>query len=76
MANPADHMEAPPLLPINSLVRPNGLPILLPRNLAVLDIPSNLPKFWGTKDEDSRHIEKYIERLASSLIMNLGYWLV
>src|ERR1700737_3914730 len=31
----------------------------------------------GPKDEDpSRHMERYIERLASSLITNPGYWLV
>ena len=77
MANPPDHREPPSLPPINSLVRPRGLPILLPRNLVVLDIPSKQPKFWGTKDEDPfRHMKKYIERLASSLIINLGYWLV
>ena len=40
-------------------------------------MPSHLPKFYGTKDEDpSRHMEWYIERLASSLVINPGYWLV
>ena len=68
----------PPLgEPIDSLVIPRGLPILVPRDLAALDMPSNLPKFWGTNDEDpSRHMERYIERLASSLITNPGYCLV
>ena len=78
------NMDAPPpppdppvVEPIDPLVRPKGLPILVPRDLAELDMPSNLPKFWGTKDEDpSRHMERYIERLASSLITNPGYCLV
>ena len=40
-------------------------------------MPSNLPKFWGTKDEDpSRHMERYIERLTSSLITDPGHYFV
>lgn len=36
-----------------------------------------MPKFWDTNDEDpSRHMERYIERLASSLIINPGYCLM
>ena len=47
-------------------------PLVRPR-----DMPSNLPKFWGTKDEDPlRHMERYIERLASSFITNPCYCLV
>ena len=50
---------------------------MVPQNLAAVDMPSHLPKFYGTKDEDpSRHMERYIERLASSLVTNPGYWLV
>ena len=68
---------APPIPPIDPLVKPRGLLIMVLRNLAAVDMPSNLPKFWGTKDEDpSRHMERYIERLASSLITDHGYWLV
>ena len=38
---------------------------------------SHCPKFYGTKDKDpSRHMERYIERLASSLVTDPGYWLV
>ena len=63
--------------PIDMLVRPRGLPTVVPRKLVVVDMPSNLPKFWGTKDEDpSRHMKRYIKRLASSLITDPGYWLV
>ena len=47
------------------------------QNLPAVDMPSHLPKFYATKDEDpSMHMEKYIERLASSLVTNPGYWLV
>jgi hypothetical protein len=52
MAAPPPRPEPPPFEPIDPLVRPRGLPILVPRNLVALDMPSNLPKFWGTKDED------------------------
>ena len=42
-----------------------------------MNIPSHLPKFYESKDEDlSRHMEKYIDRLGRSLVANSGYWLV
>ena len=67
----------PPMPPIDPLVRPRGLPFVVPQNLAVVNMPFHLPKFYGTKDEDpSRHIERYIEKLASSLMTNHEYWLV
>ena len=63
--------------PIDPLVRSKGLPIIVPQGLVSVDIPSNLPNFYGTKDEDpSRHIERFIERVISLLITNHGYWLV
>ena len=63
----------PPIPPIDPLVRPRGLPIVVPQNLQAVDIPSHLPKFYGTKNEDpSRHME----RLANSLVINPGYWLM
>ena len=66
-----------PIPPIDPLVRPRGLPIIVPQGLPSLDIPSNLPKFYGTKDEDpSRHMERFVERVISSLITNQQYWLV
>ena len=67
----------PPMEPIDPLVRPRGLPILVPQNLAAVDMPSHLPKFYGTKDEvPSRHMERYIEKLASSFVTNPRYWLM
>ena len=69
MATPPPRPDPPPVEPIDPLVRPRRLPILVPRDLVALDMSSNFSKFWGTKDEDPcRHMERYIERLASSLI--------
>ena len=62
---------------IDPMVGPKDLPIVVPQNLAAVDMPSDLPKFYGTKDEDPfRHMERYIERLANSLVTNPAYWLV
>jgi hypothetical protein len=66
-----------PMSPIDPLVRPRGLPIVVPLNLPAVDMLSHLPKFYETKDENFfKHMEKYIERLATSLVTNPGYWLV
>ena len=67
----------PPFPPIDPLVRRRGLPIIVPQGLVSVDIPSNLSKFYGTKNEDlSRHMKKFIERVIILLITNHGYWLV
>ena len=67
----------PPIPPIDPLVRPKGLPFVIPQSLVAVDIPSHIPRFYGTKDEGpSRHIERFVERVASSLITNQVYWLV
>ena len=42
-----DRQEPPPIPSIGPLVRPQGFPTPVPRNLVVLDICANLPKFWG-----------------------------
>lgn len=68
--------EHPPNLPIDPFGSIKGLPILVPRDLAVLEMLAHLPKFYETKDEDfSRHMDRYIEGLANSLITNPGYCL-
>ena len=62
---------------IDPLVRPRSLPIIGLQGLESVDIPSNLPKIYKTKDEDpSRHMERILERVINSLITNQGYWLV
>ena len=59
----------PLIPPIDPLVWPRGLPIVVLQGLVAVDMPSHLPKFYGTKDEDpSRHMERFIERVASSFI--------
>ena len=69
-------MENPPP-PINPLVRPRGLPIVVPIGLGTANIPPNLPRFHGTKAEDpAHHVERYIEVLASCLVTDPGYYLV
>ena len=63
--------------PIGPLVRPRGLRIVVSQGLVAVDMPSHLPKFYGIKDEDpSRHMERFVEKVASPLITNQGYWLV
>ena len=63
--------------PIDPLVRPGGLPIVVPQKLHAVDIPSHLPKFYGTKDDDpTKHMERYIEKFGSSLVTNPEYWVV
>ncbi len=68
---------APPVAPVDPLVRPRGLPILVPQKLVATDIPANLPKFHGTRDDNpSRHMERYVERMIFSLITDQEYWFV
>ena len=82
--NTMDHLEGceipPPIAsfsPIDPLVRPRGLPIIVPQELVSVYILSNLPKFYETKDEDlSRHMERFVEKVISPLISNQQYWLV
>lgn len=58
-----DPPPIPSMPPIEPLVRPRGLPIVISQNLRRVDIPSHLPKFYGTKNEDlSMHMERYMER--------------
>lgn len=67
----------PPEAPINPLVQPRGLPIVVPAGLEVAAIPPNLPLFRGTRDEDpSMHVEQFIELLTTCLITDNRYYLV
>ena len=59
-------LSIPPVPPIDPLVRPRGLPNLVPQNLVAMDMPSNLPKFYGTRNDDpSRHMKIFVERMDS-----------
>ena len=67
----------PPPHPINPLVQPRGLPIVVPAGLVATAIPPNLPLFRGTKNEDpSMHVEQFIELLNTCLITDNRYYLV
>ena len=41
----------PPIDSIDPLVRPRGLPIVVPQNFVAVDMPSHLPKFYESKDD-------------------------
>ena len=64
LPNTMDHLRGggvpPPIvqiIPIDLLVRPQDLPIVVSQGLVSVDVPSNLPKFYGMKDEvPSRHM--------------------
>ena len=67
-------MDNPPL---NPLVQPRGLPIVVPEGLQAAPMPPNLPRFKGTRDEDpSMHVERFIELLTTCLITDHRYYLV
>ena len=72
-----DPPSIPPMSPIDPLVRRRGLSTMVPQNLAALDMPSHIVEFYETIDVDlPRHMEKYIDIWASSLVTNPRYWLV
>ena len=50
MAQDREGGGLPPMPPIVSLVRPKGLPILVPQKLMAVYMPSHLPKFYGRGD--------------------------
>lgn len=63
--------------PVNPLIQPRGLPIVVPAGLEAAAIPPNLPLFTGTRDEDpSMHVEQFIELLTTCLITDDRYYLV
>ena len=59
----------PSLPPINLMMPPLRLPIVIPHVLQ-LTIPANLSKFSGSRNEDPVvHIERFEELLISSLVI-------
>lgn len=67
----------PPLAPLNPLVQPRGLSIVVPSGLQAAPMPPNLPCFNGTRDEDpSTHVKRFIELLTTCLITDHWYFLV
>ena len=59
------------------MMRPRGLPIVVPPNLKEIPIPTHLPKFFGSPYEDlTAHVERFEELLVSSLETNPGHYLI
>ena len=70
-------MDNPPG-PIDPMMRPRGLLIMVPHNLREIPIPSNLPKFFGSRheDQDTAHMERFEEILVSSLVTDRSLYLI
>ena len=68
---------APPIDEIDPMMRPRGLPIVVPPNLREILIPTHLPKFSGSPHEDpTAHVERFEELLVSSLVTNPDHYLI
>ena len=73
-----DNMDPPPppIDGIDPMMRPQGLPIVVPPNLREIPIPTHLPKFSGSPHKDpTAHVERFEELLVSSLVTNPGHYL-
>jgi hypothetical protein len=58
----------PPPSPIDPMMLPRGLPIVVPQ-VPQIAIPTNLPTFSGSRNEDpAAHVERFEELLISSLV--------
>ena len=70
-----DNMDPlpPPIDEIDPMMRPRGLPIVVPPNLREIPIPTHLPKFSGSPHEDpTAHVKRFEELLVSTLVTNPG----
>jgi hypothetical protein len=76
-AGPApDPPPPPPHPPIDPMMLPRGLPIVVP-HIPQLTIPANLPKFSGSRNEDpAAYVERFEELLISSLVIQREYYLI
>ena len=67
----------PPIDGIDPMIRPRGLPIMVPPNLREIPIPTHLPKFFGSPHEDpTAHMERFEELLVFNLVTNPGHYLI
>ncbi|CAK9232645.1 unnamed protein product [Sphagnum jensenii] len=72
-ANPPD----PNVHHIDPMMLPRGLPITVPNGLKGVVIPTNLPKFTGSPNEDpATHVERFVEVLITSLVTDHDYYLI
>lgn len=52
-------------------------PIVIPQNLREIPIPTHLPKFSGSRNEDpTTHVERFEKLLVSSLMKDLSHYLI
>jgi hypothetical protein len=73
---PPDPPPPPPPSPINLMMLPRGVPIVV-SHVPQLTIPANLPKFSGSRNEDpAAHIERFEELPISSLVIRREYYLI
>jgi hypothetical protein len=73
---PPDPPPPPPPSPINLMMLPRGVPIVV-SHVPQLTIPANLPKFSGSRNEDpAAHVERFEELLISSLVIRREYYLI
>jgi hypothetical protein len=62
---------------IDPMMLPRGFPITIPNGLRGVAIPTNLPKFTGSPNEDSAtHVERFVEVLITSLVTDHDYYLI
>ena len=62
--------------PVDLMIQPRGLAIVVPPNLREIPIPTNHPKFSGSQHEDpTAHVERF-EVLVSSLVTDSGHYLI
>ena len=62
---------------IDLMMCPKGLPIVVPSNLQKIQMPTNLPKFFGSAHEDpTTLVERFEELLVSSSAISLGHYLI
>ena len=74
-SNEMDYLNPPD--PRDPMMRPQGLPIVVPPNLREILIPINLLKFFKLRHEDpAAHVERFEELLVLSLVTDLDHYLI
>ena len=68
---------SPPPDAIDPMMCPRGLPIVVSHYLQEIQMPTNLPKVFGSPHEDPMaHMERFEEMLVFSLVTNPGHYLI
>jgi hypothetical protein len=62
---------------IDLMMLPRGLPITIPNGLRGVTIPTSLPKFIGSPNEDPAiHVERFVEVLITSFVTDHDYYFI